>query len=132
MTPWLRYLIAVVVFCHGFIYVRIGAVLPGPIKDWKGSSALLGGIVAGDPLIALVRAVHVIAGIAILVCAVGLAVAAPWWRLFAIGGASVGLVAFAFFWDGQTKLLFEEGVIGVAVSAALLLAALIFPQPFGG
>jgi hypothetical protein len=24
VTPWLRYLIAFVVFCHGFIYVRIG------------------------------------------------------------------------------------------------------------
>jgi hypothetical protein len=33
MTPWLRYLIAFVIGCHGFIYVRIGSALPGPIKE---------------------------------------------------------------------------------------------------
>ena len=38
MTPWVRVLIAFVVFCHGFIYIRIGSVLPGPIKEWRGSS----------------------------------------------------------------------------------------------
>ena len=29
MAPWVRYLIAFVVFAHGFVYVRIGSVLPG-------------------------------------------------------------------------------------------------------
>jgi uncharacterized YccA/Bax inhibitor family protein len=61
MDPWLRYLIAFVVFCHGFIYVRIGSVLP------------------------------------------------------------------AVFWDGQTRLLFEEGVVGVIVSVMLLGFAMAFP-----
>jgi hypothetical protein len=48
MTPWLRYLIAFVVFCHAFIYVRIGSALPGSIKEWNGTSWLLGNAVTDD------------------------------------------------------------------------------------
>ena len=48
--PWMRLLIAFVVFCHGFIYVRIGSVLPDPIKEWRGSSWLLGSAVTGERL----------------------------------------------------------------------------------
>jgi hypothetical protein len=63
MTPWVRVLIAFVVFCHGFIYIRIGSVLPGPIKEWRGSSWLLGSTLTGDRLTTLVVGLHVIAGI---------------------------------------------------------------------
>ena len=134
MSPWVRYLIAFVVFCHGFIYVRIGSVLPGPVKEWRGSSWLLRSAVTGDQFHALVVGLHVVAGIATLACAVaiGLAPSVPgWWRPLAIGGAAVGIAAFAVFWDGQTRLLFEEGAIGAMVSLILLASAIAFPQVFG-
>jgi len=133
MSPWLRYLIAFVIFCHGFIYVRIGAVLPGPIKEWRGRSWLLASSVTDDKLKTLVVGLHVAAGIALLACAlaIGLAPAAPgWWRPLAIWGSAVGIAAFAAFWDGQTRLLFEEGAAGAIVSLFLLLAAVWFPQAF--
>jgi hypothetical protein len=133
MAPWLRYLIAFVVFCHGFIYIRIGSVLPGPVKEWRGISWVLGEAVAGDRLRTLVVALHVAAGIATLACAVAIAFAPSlpgWWRPLAIAGAAIGLVAFAVFWDGQTRLLFEEGVIGAVVSLLLLIGALVFPGAF--
>jgi hypothetical protein len=31
-----QYAIAFLIFCHGFVYVRIGSMLPAPIKGWKG------------------------------------------------------------------------------------------------
>ena len=135
MTPWLRYLIAFVVFCHGFIYVRIGSVLPGPIKEWKGSSWLLGSAVTDGRLRAIVIALHVIAGVATLACAVAIAFATSlpgWWRPLAIGSAAVGFAAFAVFWDGQTQFLFQEGAIGAIISLILLVSALAFPRAFGG
>lgn len=69
MAPWLRYLIAFVVFAHGFVYVRIGSVLPGPIKAWRGRSWLLSDTVTGDQLRRVVVSLHVAAGIALLACA---------------------------------------------------------------
>lgn len=133
MAPWMRYLIAFLVFLHGFIYVRIGSVLPGPVTDWRGSSWLLGGSVASDQLKVIVVALHVIAGILTLACAVavGFAPSLPgWWRPLAIVGAAFGLAAFATFWDGQTRLLLEEGAIGAVISLLLLLTALAWPRAF--
>ena len=127
MTPWLRYLIAFVVFCHGFIYVGIGSTLPGPIKEWKGISWLLGSAVTDERLKALVVGLHVVAGIATLASAltIGFAPSIPgWWRPLAITGGAVGLVAFAVFWDGQTRLLFQEGAIGAIVSLIILVIAM--------
>ncbi len=130
MRPWLRYLVAFIVFCHGFVYVRIGAVLPGPIKEWKGRSWLLRNAVTDDRLVAVVRGLHVIAGIAILACAAAIAFVPDWWRPFAMVGGGVGLVAFAVFYDGQPQFLFEEGVVGVAVSFVLFAWAMLFARAF--
>jgi hypothetical protein len=134
VAPWLRYTIAFVVFCHGFIYVRIGAVLPGPITQWRGRSWLLGGLVAGDRLRLLAVALHVVAGVLTIACSVAIAFAASlagWWPPSAIAGAIVGLLAFAVFFDGQWRLFAEEGGIGAVVSLLLLIAALAFPRAFG-
>jgi hypothetical protein len=128
---WLRYAAAFVIFCHGFIYIRIGAVLPGPITGWTGTSWLLGSAVTGEPLRMLAVAAHVIAGIATIGCAAALAFAPQspdWWRTAAFIGAAVGIAAFAIFWDGQTRQVVEEGGIGVAVSLALLTAAVMLPR----
>jgi hypothetical protein len=134
MTPWLRYLIAFVVGCHGFIYVRIGPVIAGTVKEWRGSSWLLGSAVTDGRLKALVIALNVIAGITTLACAVaiGFAPSLPgWWRPLAIGGGAVGIAAFAVFWDGQTQLLFQEGAVGAVISLILLVSAMAFPLAFG-
>jgi uncharacterized membrane protein YjdF len=94
----------------------------------------LGGALTHDRLRALVLALHVIAGIATLACAVaiGFAPSVPgWWRPLAMGGGAAGIAVFAAFWDGQTQLLFQEGAIGAVVSLILLASAIAFPQAFG-
>ena len=134
MKPWMQYLIAFVVFCHGFVYVRIGSMLPAPVEGWKGRSWLLGDAISNPQLTTLTVWLHVIAGIAMLACAV--AIGAPsllpgWWRPLAIVGAVLGFVAFAVFWDGQIRLLFEEGGLGVLISLVVLIGAIAFPTAFG-
>lgn len=132
MALWLRYLIALVVGGHGFIL--IGPASPfRTFKEWRGSSWLLGSVVSGDQLKALVVALHLIAGIATLGCAVAVAFAPSlpgWWRPLAMGGAAVGITAFAAFWDGQTQLLFQEGAVGAVISLMLLVGAIAFPRAF--
>lgn len=127
VAPWLRYLLAFVVLGHGLIYVGIGAFLPGPVKNWRGTSGLLGSLVAGERLVGLSIALHVAAGCTLLACAAAVAWAPTipgWWRPLAIVGSSLGLLAFIVFWDGQTHLLVDEGAIGAVVSLLMLLVAL--------
>jgi hypothetical protein len=133
--PWLRDHVAPVISGHGFICAKFGpGGLPDAIKDWKGTSWLLGGAIAGDRLKKLARGFSLVAGSATLACGVALALAGsspgPWRRL-ALFGAAFGIVAIAVFWDGQTERLVNQGVTGAAVGALLLLSAILFPRAFG-
>jgi hypothetical protein len=130
MDTWLRYLIGFVVLGHGFIYVGVGWLLPEAVKDWQGRSWLLGSTIADSWLDAVVVTLHVVAGMVTMACAVAIAFAPAypgWWRPLAIAAGIIGLAAFAVFWDGQARLLVEEGAIGALVSLILLGAALEFP-----
>jgi hypothetical protein len=132
MTSWIQYLAAFLLFCHGFVYVRLGSMLPAPIKGWNKSSWLLGNSITTPQLTKLSVGLHVIAGIAILGCvaAIGLASLFPgWWRPLAVAGSVVGLLAFAVFWDGQTLLL-EKGALGAVISVLVLMGALAFRTAF--
>jgi hypothetical protein len=133
MKPWMHYLIAFVVFCHGFVYVRIGSMLPAPVEGWNGRSWLLGDAISNPHLTTLAVLLHVIAGIATLACAVAIGVASllpGWWRPLAIGGAGLGILAFVVFWDGQGRLLFDEDGLGSLISLLILLGAITFPTAF--
>lgn len=52
-------------------------------------------------------------------------------QAWAIVGAALGLAGFAVFWDGQARLVVEEGAIGAAMSLVLLVSAIEFPGAFG-
>lgn len=126
MYRWLRYLIALVVGAHGFVYLRVEQFVPSQLRDWQGS-LLLGGVIGSDGVKRLLAALDIGAGVTVIGCALAIAAAprAPgWWRPLAIAGGLLGLAAFAAFVDGQVGLLVEEGGIGAAVSFALLASAI--------
>jgi hypothetical protein len=61
--------------------------------------------------------------------AMALAPQAPgWWRPLAITAGGLGIVAFLVFWDGQARLLLDEGAIGALLSLVLIVGALAWPQ----
>jgi hypothetical protein len=128
----MRLALAMIVFGHAYIYIRIGSMLPAAVAEWRGRSWLLGGAVTGAPLASLALVAHVLAGALLLTCAVaiGFAPSLPggWWPALPIAGAALGIAAFAVFWDGHAFL--EEGGIGAVVSGLLLLAAVLFPAAF--
>lgn len=131
--PWLQYLIAFLVVCHGFVYLRIMVTAPNQLQGWNGSSWISGGALSGDRLKALLLVLHAAAGVLILACGVtiGLAASFPgWWRPLGIVGAGLGLAGFAVFLDGQPQLVVQEGGIGAGISAILLVSAIAFAGAF--
>jgi hypothetical protein len=133
MTHWTQYLAALLVFCHGLVYIGVGAMLPAPVTGWNGHSWLLGYSITTSQLTKLSIGLYLLAGITTLACAVSIGlpwVFPGWWRPLAIAGAAVGIVAFAVFWDGQTRLLIEEGALGAIISLVLLVVAMAFRPAF--
>ncbi len=134
MNSWLRYLIALVVGAHGFVYLRVEQFAPSQLKGWQGS-VLLGSVMSGDGVRTLLTVLDVSAGVVILACALAIAGARRvpgWWRPLAIVGGLLGLAAFAVFVDGQARLIVEEGGIGAAISFVLLAGAVAAGGAFGG
>ncbi len=134
MNRWLRYLIALVVGAHGFVYLRVEQFVPSQLQSWHGS-VLLGSVIGGDGVRTVLTVLDVSAGVVILACALAIAGThrlPGWWRPLAIAGGLLGLAAFAVFVDGQARLIVEEGAIGAAVSLALLAGAIVSAGRFGG
>ena len=134
MTPWLRYLIAFIIGAHGFTYIPFGLLVPRQMKQWRGTSRLLGRVLDPGQVRTAVPVLHVMAGVVILACAaaVALAPSAPgWWFPLAILGSVLGIAAFATFWDGQLRYIVAEGGVGLGASIVLLIGALALQAAFG-
>jgi len=130
MVTWLRYLIAIVVAFHGFIYIPYGLAAISKIKEWKGSSWILGNIISGERLMSIVKPLHLITGIVTISCAIAIGFASDLWRPLAIAAGIFGIAAFASFWDGQEQQVVPEGGIGAFISLFLILSVVVFPQAF--
>jgi hypothetical protein len=133
MNEWLRYLIAFVVACYGITYFMFGFLGPRQMKEWKGTSRILGPVLSADRLHAVIPVVHVVAGAGVL--ATGIAIAlAPLvlgvWPPLAILGGIASIAAFAAFWDGRPKHIVQEGGIGLGISLIRLMGALTLPGAF--
>jgi hypothetical protein len=133
MDPWIRYLIALIVSFHGLVYLLAPLWSLNVSQGWRGRSFLFGGVITGDSLRTLASGLWAIAGIGLV--GAGLTIIfAPWipslWRPLAISAALVGMLSFAVFWDGQTHLLTDQGVIGMVISLAIVFGAVMFPQAF--
>ena len=137
-STWLRYPVALVVVCHGLTYVLFPFFAPGVIAQRYGraGSPVLRRVLTDRWLERVVLVLHVAAGAALLVGGGAIALAGwpslEWvpWRPAAVAGSAVGLAAFAVFWDGRGRRLVEEGGIGAAISAVLLVGAAAFPVAF--
>jgi hypothetical protein len=134
MDPWLRYAIVVAVGCHGFIYVPFGFLGVPMLDGWHRKPILLGWLIPVHALKILATMLYVAAGGALL-AAVAAFLFVPqspeMQRQLVVVGASVGMTAFVVLYDGRTRFLLREGVVGFLASLALLFGALASPQALG-
>jgi len=132
MARWWQYLLAFLVLAHGFVYLRIGPVMVDTVGGWTGRSWLLGSAIKGPEFRALVIGLHLFAGVMTVACGITIAFGpGGWWAPMAVLGGAAGVAAFAAFWDGQRQRLFDEGAIGAAISAVLLVIAVAFQRGRG-
>jgi hypothetical protein len=140
MRSWTRYLLAFLVSVHGLIYIvtPLSSLSTTVYAGWKGSSVLLGSVIAGDALKSFTTALWLIAGVGIVLAGVSFILVSRFpslWRPLTIFATAVGILSFVVFWDGQTAEFVNQGGIGLVLSAMILVGALGFSRyvaPTGG
>lgn len=134
MDPWLRYAIVVAVGLHGFIYIPFGFLGVPMLDGWHRKPILLGWLIPVHVLKIMSTMLYVVAGAALL-AAVGaflvLHQSPGMWRQLALVGATAGVGAFALLYDGRTRFLLREGVVGLVASVVLLAGVLVAPSALG-
>jgi hypothetical protein len=134
MDPWLRYAIVVAVGFHGFIYIPFGFVGVPMLDGWHRKPILLGWLIPVHALKIFSTMLYVVAGGALL-AAVGAFLFVPqsleMQRQLVLAGTSVGMAAFIVLYDGRTRFLLREGVVGFLASLVLLAAAFASPHALG-
>jgi hypothetical protein len=134
MEILLQLFIALIVGFHGLVYFMGGMWrISGLFEGWRERSLFLRGAITGNTLRRLTRALWIIAGIGTIATGITIALASPslgLWRPIAIAASVIAVVSFVVSWDGQGRRSVNQGLIGMVLSAIILISAIVFPLAF--
>lgn len=134
MEILLQLFIALIVGAHGLVYFMGGTWrIRGLFEGWRERSLFLRGTITGNALRQLTRALWIMAGIGTIFTGIAIALASELvglWRPIAIAASVFAVVSFAVSWDGQGRRSVNQGIIGMVLSAIILVSAIAFPLAF--
>ena len=117
------------VVLHGLVHLWYfvlsrGLVAFKPEMGWTGRSWLLTRSLGDSLTRSLAGLGYLLAAIAFVAAGVGILGDTAWWRGGLVGSAIFSTVVIALFWDGDTRLLVQKGLIGVLINVTLLALVL--------
>lgn len=79
---------------------------------------------------------RILASAAMLVCALGFALAGvglvfvqDWWLPVVVGAAALSTLAYVLLWNGKLERLSDQGAIGIVINVAIVAVVLLFGWP---
>jgi len=130
----LRYITGGFLILHGLVHLlyfgqswRIFQLQPGLL--WPDGSWVFSRLLGNDPT-------RVVASFSLVMAAIGLAVGGiaillgqAWWQPLVIGSLIFSSILYLVMWNGRIERLSDQGVIGVLINIAILIAVLVFRWP---
>ena len=130
----LRYITGGFLILHGLVHLlyfgqswRIFQLQPGLL--WPDGSWVFSRLLGNDPT-------RVVASFSLVMAAIGLAVGGiaillgqAWWQPLVIGSLIFSSLLYIAMWNGRIERLSDQGVIGVLINIAILIAVLVFRWP---
>lgn len=129
------YLFGIFVILHGLVHLlyvaqsqRLLELQPG--MDWPvGSWALSGPLGEGRTRLLASLSFGAVAA-ALVVGGVGVVLGgASWWRPLVLGSSALSAVMIVLLWNGKLQSLDDQGILGLLIDGALLIAVLILQWP---
>jgi hypothetical protein len=98
--------------------------LTWPAGSWLFSKAI------GDPATRILASVLcLIAALAFVVGAAGLALNQSWWRSVTVAAAASSGVIYLLLWNGKLQRLDQQGLIGLLIDAVIIAVVAVLRWP---
>ena len=130
----MRFVIGVFIVLHGLVHLlyfgqsaRYFELKPGMV--WPDGSWAFSKLLGNEAARNLASISLILAAMALIVGGVGILVNQSWWRPVVVGVVVFSSLVYILFWNGSMQNLDGQGVVGILIDMAILLAVLIFRWP---
>ena len=130
----MRFVLGVFIVLHGMVHLlyfgqsaRYFELKPGMV--WPDGSWAFSKLLGNEAARNLASISLILAAMGLIVGAVGILVNQAWWRPVVVGVAAFSSLVYILFWNGRMQNLDGQGVVGILIDMAILLAVLIFRWP---
>jgi len=130
----LRYITGGFLILHGLVHLlyfgqswRIFQLQPGLL--WPDGSWVFSRLLGNDPTRVVASFSLVMAAIGLVVGGIAILVGQAWWQPVVVGSLIFSSILYLVMWNGRIERLSDQGVIGVLINIAILIAVLVFRWP---
>lgn len=130
----MRYVLGIFFVLHGLIHLlysgqsaRRFELKPGMI--WPDGSWAFSNLLGNETTRNLASISLVLVAIGLIVGGTGILINQAWWRPVIVGAVGFSSVVFILLWNGRMQNLNGQGVVGIIINMAILLAVLILRWP---
>lgn len=130
----MRFVLGVFIVLHGLVHLlyfgqsaRYFELKPGMI--WPDGSWAFSKLLGNEAARNLASISLILAALGLIVGGIGLLVNQAWWRPVVVGGAAFSSLVYILFWNGSMQNMDGQGLVGILIDMAILLAVLLFRWP---
>jgi hypothetical protein len=127
----MRFILGVFIVLHGMVHllyfgqsVRYFELKPGMV--WPDGSWAFSKLLGNEAARNLASISSILAAMGLIVGGVGILVNQVWWRPVVVSAATFSSLVYILFWNGRMQNLDGQGLVGILIDMAILLAVLIF------
>ena len=130
----LRYITGGFLILHGLVHLlyfgqswRVFQLQPGLL--WPDGSWVFAKLLGNDPTRVVASFSLVVAAIGFAVGGIAILLGQAWWQPLVIGSLIFSSLLYIAMWNGRIERLSDQGVIGLLINLAILIAVLVFRWP---
>ncbi len=128
-SGWVRVLAGLFVIAHGLVHLWFVVLsrewVPfEPEMGWTGASWLLTGWLGDATTRWLATALYALVTVIFVAGGVGLLAGVRWAQSVLTVAASLSVAIILVFWDGQSRMVVQKGLLGFLISVGVLVVTL--------
>lgn len=130
----MKNLFGIFVILHGLVHIWYVVLSQNlvefkPDMGWTGESWLFTNLLGG-PITRLAASIcYALAAILFVISGIALISQAHWWRSVIITSAVFSAIVILLFWDGNSQLLIQKGILGLLINIGILFLVLVLKLP---